>query len=139
VRVLGTTFNVNTFVTGKTTVSLREGKVQIETGSKVRLLQPGYTCNFGEGKILEEIPFDASNEPGWMTGYNIVDGLSVTDLAQLISRSFNIKVTVDSSAKHYHFKGFVDVNKPLNTTLANFEYTGVLHFYMDKDSVLHLN
>lgn len=90
VRVLGTSFNINTYTAGSDKTALVEGSVllQARNGRQLRLT-PGQQAE-SSGTGLTAAPFDADDVLSWMNGIQYFHHASVPDLLTDASRFYGL-------------------------------------------------
>lgn len=98
VKVLGTSFNVNTYGSDMKT-SLVEGSVLLTAKHEQRSLKltPGIQANYNANSGFKTNPFDAEEVLSWREGVYYFYNLKIKDLAPLINRWFDMSLDFQSN------------------------------------------
>lgn len=133
VRVLGTSFNVNSYDSAVVKVSLVDGAVQMnETG-----LRPGQQAVATSNGIQVQ-PFDELTELSWRQGVFYYSNTSLAEIARVLPRWFGIPVIMDNARiAGETFTGSLERNQPINIFLENLKSTTTVDYYFDKNGRLH--
>jgi len=96
VRVLGTSFNVNTYEKGNVRTALVEGKVIAARpdGQQVAL-SPGHVAEYDASKGFSSTTFEQEDELSWINGVYYFHDMPVESLARLASRCYGLRIVVD--------------------------------------------
>ena len=138
VKVLGTAFNVNTYRTTKTVVSLMEGKIDFTGASKSRSLKPGKQIIF-DGNDLTEETFDAKVTLSWQQGLCYLDEADIVEIAEILKRWYGVGVIVDNPVLYEkRFAGIINKNLPLSVFLDDLKVIAKISSSFSQDSVLHI-
>ncbi|HEY1165780.1 MAG TPA: FecR domain-containing protein [Chitinophaga sp.] len=138
IEVLGTSFNVNTYHEGQTTVSLLEGAVKIKAGDDVRTLQPGRQAIYHLQYGMEVRAFDKTEVLAWLKGEYLFHDTPLQELTKVIRRWYGVSVVMDNPAiVNKRFSGVIHKSKPLSVFLEHLQKTSELRFHY-KGSVLHI-
>ena len=108
VKVLGTSFNVNSYEDDKTSkTTLATGKVEINMGGKLTVLKPGHQAIIKDGKVnVEEV--DVEVYTTWMYENFRFKSESVQEIMTKLSRWYAVDVFyMNESVKNYHFTGYL--------------------------------
>lgn len=96
VNVLGTAFNINTYNSNNTRLSLSSGKVSLKskTGNQSVQLSPGYeaTYNSQQGNGFRVDEFNARNTLAWLEGKYYFRNTTLKEIAIVIKRLFDVTV-----------------------------------------------
>ncbi|WP_346318939.1 FecR domain-containing protein [Chitinophaga sp. YIM B06452] len=91
VRVLGTSFNINTYEPGAERTSLVEGSVQMQGRNGQQLiLKPGLQADFSAAGF-STAPFDEEEVTAWMSGVYYFHKMPVTAITAAASRFYGIR------------------------------------------------
>lgn len=91
VRVLGTSFNINTYEPGAERTSLVEGSVQMHSRNGQQLtLKTGLQAGFS-GDGFSTVPFDEEEVTAWMSGVYYFHKMPVTAITAAASRFYGIR------------------------------------------------
>lgn len=121
----GTEFNVNTVKTeGITSVVLVKGKVGVSSKyGKEYLLQPGEMANLQIGRTPNINKVDVNLYTSWNTGNFFFDGCTLSELMEVISHWYNMKVEFTSDdIQDMQFTGSIDKYEPMAPTLNAIEH-----------------
>lgn len=138
VRVLGTEFNVNAYEHDIVKTALVAGSVsvKVEHASPV-LLKPGDLGTAVSGK-LSVAPFSNQQELSWMQGRYYFKKKSLTELAAIIFRWYNVEVVFDNpNTANILMSGLLRKNQPLTDFLDDLSATSGIHYYF-REGTLHL-
>lgn len=120
----GTEFNVNTTKEeGVTSVVLVKGKVGVSSKhGKEYLLKPGEMATLQAGRTPNINKVDVSLYTSWNTGNFFFDGCTLSDLMDVISHWYNMKVEYSTDdIKDIQFTGSIDKYEPMAPTLNAIE------------------
>ena len=130
VKVLGTRFNVSGYSEKDMVTTLVEGKVEVKSGDRSKLLQPGEQATVDENKgNISVAKVDTELYTSWITGkYDFTQTPLSTILSQL-SLWYGVKVVYkDPHVKDFHFDGTVFRNKPLGFSLEIIQQVSDVQF-----------
>ncbi len=103
VVVLGTKFNVN-ISTNKTTVSLKEGKVQLTAkedvpeGQQVITLNPGDEAQIGRKTSFVKACTNVDLIAGWRNNRYHFEGTSLAEITELIRNKYGYEVVISDTS-----------------------------------------
>lgn len=145
VKVLGTSFNVNTEEQGGIQVALKEGSVKVENGRNTTVLEPGFAASWKKGSSIYTTRFNEDTVSFWQQGRYICTKATLRDLASVMERCYHYPVIIDVP-EEIDTSRFVDrelarVN-PIETFLNSavvFPSHGKFTYHFDKDSTLHIS
>ncbi|MRG47362.1 DUF4974 domain-containing protein [Chitinophaga sp. SYP-B3965] len=138
IRVLGTSFNVNTYQSGKTTASLVEGSIKAITGREEVLLKPDQEATFKTGQPIAVQGFEKSRALSWMNGVCFFESAGMNVIADVIDRWYDIKIVYDNPAiAGYKFNVRLDKARPLEEFLAVLKIAKEVN-YKFEGNILHL-
>lgn len=95
-KVLGTTFNVNTYETNVVT-TLASGKLLVAVNDHQVTLQPGEQSVYNNG-ALSKHTVDASAFTAWKDGELFFDDAPMSDIAKVLSRNYEYNFVFDDPA-----------------------------------------
>lgn len=96
VRVLGTSFNVNTYQPETVRTSLVEGSVITASNNGMQqALKPGEEAAFSQGSQFQVNPFDADEVTGWIGGLYYFYNMPVSEVAHIASRIYGVNFILD--------------------------------------------
>jgi transmembrane sensor len=137
VRVLGTSFNVNTYA-GAEKIALIEGKVQLSTikGNSLTL-DPGYEAGFSSSSGFTKTQFDKNEVLSWMSGIYYFHNMPLGRMASVIQRWFDLKVVLDRpELSDYPISGLLE-KKQLDAFLSDLKTTAQINYYFSGNE-LHI-
>ena len=137
VQVLGTTFNVNTYDSGRVKVSLVEGAVSFATAEKQTRLNPGQAITYQENKGTTLTALN-ENELLWIQGRYKLDNTPMNEITRVLPRWYGVQVVIDNpeTAKK-KFTGTILKAEPIQEFLDAIKLTtGADSYY--KEGVLHI-
>ncbi|SHM37358.1 FecR family protein [Chitinophaga sp. CF418] len=137
VQVLGTTFNVNTYDSGRVKVSLVDGAVSFATADKKTILKPGQAITYLETKGTDVTPL-SENELLWIKGRYKLDNTPMTEITKVLPRWYGVKVVIDNQkTAEKKFTGTILKSEPIQEFLDAIKLTtGAESYY--KDGILHI-
>jgi ferric-dicitrate binding protein FerR (iron transport regulator) len=96
VRVLGTSFNINTYKKGQVRTALVEGKVmtQCPDGRHVAL-NPGYVAEYRVQDGFSSTTFEQEDELSWINGVYYFHDMPVESLVNLAARCYGLHIILD--------------------------------------------
>ena len=141
IEVLGTKFNVNSYVSSNIKTTLAEGSVRITPGNKSIgpiILKPNQQSVLNVGKI-QQFAVDASRVIAWKDGYFTFDGNNTQEILQEIGDWYGISVTYKNTAKMIRYTGKIPKNINLDRLVMLLGYQDIdVKAYKDKNNQLKL-
>lgn len=139
VRVLGTSFNVNTYDQEQVKVSLLDGAVSVKAGRDSALLKPGYEIISTRHSMSQARPFDPEQVLSWRNGFYEYWESPLKEVCLTLARWYGVEVVMDNRAVgEKTFTGAIDRDRPLDEFLVNLKSSDSgLHYYFDEKGVLH--
>ncbi len=128
-RVLGTHFNVTSYFSNSTTVTLVEGSVMIEpkTGKPVQLRPGQQSINTGQGIQVQKV--NAEDYIAWKDGMFVWVGCPLNEVLQQLSRWYNVDLESVSSHSEPVYGRFPK-NRTLSEVLKYIEYSGEIKIHV---------
>ena len=125
VEVLGTHFNVNAYGDQQfVKVTLLEGSVKVNNGSKTGLLKPGQQARVDDDiNVRSDVNVD--QVMAWKNGYFSFDKATATEVMQELARWYNIEVVYEGDVPDEEFGGELRRNSKLSSVLKILEKSGV--------------
>jgi ferric-dicitrate binding protein FerR (iron transport regulator) len=133
VKVLGTSFNVNTF-DSKENVSLVTGKVRLITKKDSVTLSPGKQANI-QADSISVFHFKQEQVLSWMKGIYFFDDATMEEVAQVLPRWYGVTVKLDPGVKKKQFYGIIDRNQPLKEFLERLKSTQEVDYILNDNIV----
>lgn len=129
VEVLGTRFNVESYLEDKKTITtLAEGSVRIDNGKSTIKLKPGQkTINDGDNQ-LKVLPANIAEALAWKNGLLSFSDERIEDIMRKVARSYNVEIEFQGNVKDKRFWGAYPREKGLSNLLKNLEQTQTIHF-----------
>lgn len=144
VKVLGTSFDVNTYDPANVQVALVKGSVSIHSKSDSVKLIPGKAAICQQGANIQLTAFDTSNVLAWQTSiYNFSDE-PLSNVMDIIHREYGINITYDDpGVKNRKVLAWLDVTTvDVETFMKNLKLAQICNYRFKgtgKDSVLHIS
>jgi ferric-dicitrate binding protein FerR (iron transport regulator) len=143
IKVLGTSFNVNTYDSFEVKTSLVEGAVRAESaqGKDQVLLKPGYEAVFSPHAGFAVHSFDANNVLSWMSGVYYFEHAALSSIGPVISRWYGDSLIFDDPrAAASRFSGAMIKEKNLKEFLDNLTLTSNIQVrYANGGKEIHLS
>ena len=139
VRVLGTSFNVNSYEPGIVKVALVEGSVHFESRQQEMTIKPGTELVSAQGS-LKTHPFNNDVVLGWREGTYYFNDATMSEIMTVLPRWFGIEVKIENTQLRTElFTGIMERHKPVSVFLDNLKSTMHIQYSFDKEGVLHIN
>jgi ferric-dicitrate binding protein FerR (iron transport regulator) len=143
IKVLGTSFNVNTYDSFEVKTSLVDGAVRTESarGSDQVLLKPGYEAVFSPHAGFAVHSFDTNNVLSWMSGVYYFEHATLKSIGPVISRWYGDSLIFDDPrAASSRFSGAMIKEKDLREFLDNLTLTSNIQIrYTNGGKEIHLS
>ncbi|SFD03226.1 FecR family protein [Chitinophaga sp. CF118] len=138
VQVLGTSFNVNSYDSGKVTVSLTEGAVKMKTDKSEVLLKPGYQATVTANKEIDTCVFDEENDLAWLKDQYIFRHKTLKEIIPVLERWFDVQITFDNPAiAGKVVTGHIMRSDEINTVLRMLSIISNIDYYY-KENIIHI-
>lgn len=137
VQVLGTTFNVNTYDSGRVKISLVDGAVSFASADKKTILKPGQAITYvdTEGSDVSALN---ENELLWIKGRYKLDNTPLSEITKVLPRWYGVQVIIDNQKiAEKRFTGTILKSEPIQEFLDAIKLTTGAESYF-KDGVLHI-
>jgi transmembrane sensor len=134
VRVLGTTFNINTY-DEQEKVSLVTGKVRFETVDDKVTLTPGNEVSCVKGKPLVVTPFNQEEALSWIDGIYVFHDNTLLDVAKVVDRWYGVKLILSEQVRNKHFYGFLDRKQPIQQFLEKLKFVNEVEYLITGNEV----
>lgn len=137
VQVLGTTFNVNSYDSGRVKVSLVDGAVSFASADKKTILKPGQAITYTESEGMSVTALN-ENELLWIKGRYKLDNTPMTEITKVLPRWYGVQVVIDNQkTAQKRFTGTILKSEPIQEFLDAIKLTtGTDSYY--KDGILHI-
>lgn len=136
IKVLGTSFNVNTYNPNKIQVALVNGAIRMDMPNDSVQLTPGHQLTVLPGKAAEISTFDEETLLSWRRGEHIFHNTPLSEIMEVIPRWFGKTVVMDNSSKKSNrFTGIINRNKPVEESLELLKATNGLDYSIYGDTI----
>ena len=140
VRVLGTTFDVNTYEDeGKSFVVLVEGLVEVSAGKgESRIITPGYMAEVNMHDVQAKIQIskcDPERYIAWKNGNFSFRNASLTEILKRVSRYYDVTVIREQVFEEEYYTGDVSSDVSLESLLAVIESSTSVSFKVERKIV----
>lgn len=136
VKVLGTSFNINTYEPGELRASLVEGSIRAESHGNSQLLRPGEEAisnRFGE---MQKRTFKKEDVLSWMQGVYHFEHSTYASLAKVLERCYNVQVVFDNEAvANEIYDGRLEKSVPLRDFLEMLRMLKHIEYRLEDDTV----
>lgn len=127
VKVLGTTFNVNTY-DDEERVSLVSGEVRFETAQDKVTLKPGNEVTIVNGRPLEVNSFTQEEVLSWIDGIYVFHDNTLQDVAKVVDRWYGVQLVLSEQVCNKHFYGFLDRKQPIQEFLEKLKFVNEVDY-----------
>ncbi|MGM9713084.1 MAG: FecR domain-containing protein [Prevotella sp.] len=109
VRVYGTEFNIRSYGSGDSHVTLIKGSVAVRSRSHEARLQPGQDAKLNEDESFGIAQIDTESYIFWRDGFFYFDDIPLEAIMQDIGRWYNMTVVMENdAARSYHLHFLAD-------------------------------
>ncbi|RZK52848.1 MAG: DUF4974 domain-containing protein [Pedobacter sp.] len=137
VKVLGTHFNVNTYMddqVAKTT--LLEGSIAINNQKSSKILKPGQQALIGNSGLINiDKDVDVASVVAWKNGLFVFDNAGLKSILNQLERWYDIKIDY-SNIPNKRYNGMVPRKAKLSEVLNMLELTGNINFEIEAGRAL---
>lgn len=132
VQVLGTHFNVNSYIDEPAVITtLLEGLVKVTAGKDVKILKPGQQ-SLNDGIRIQIANVNTQNIIDWKDGDFFLDGIDFKTAMRKIARWYDVEVVYEPSvSEDIKSGGWISRNNSLSTVLKSIESSGQVHFKVE--------
>lgn len=130
VEVLGTHFNINSYIDEKDTrTTLLEGSVAVHTvkGSKNVVLVPGEQAQVHNGEIAVR-KVDVNDAAAWKDGFFVFNDENIPSVMRKIARWYNVEILYEGEISNKDLVGSVSKFSNVSEVLKTLELTKLVHF-----------
>lgn len=131
VEVLGTHFNINTYMDDKSIkTTLLEGSIKISNQKSVKILSAGeqaVIADYGLGAIIVNPNIDTDNETAWKNGQFRFNNAGLKSILNQLERWYDIDIDY-ATVPDRRFNGMVPRNAKLSEVLNMLSLTGNIAF-----------
>ncbi|GEP94524.1 FecR family protein [Chitinophaga cymbidii] len=139
IEVLGTEFNVNTYVANRLITSLVSGATIVHSEKEKMQLSPGQEATVLKGNAIEKASFDPSTTLSWMKGVFYFDQAPLKEITSMVERWYGYKVVFDDLAlRDILLTAHLNKHQPIQSFLTMLQNTTSIKSYF-KEGSLHLH
>lgn len=136
IKVLGTSFNVNTYNPNKIQVALVNGAIRMEMPNDSVELTPGHQITVLPGKTADISSFDEETLLSWRKGLHFFHNTPLSEIIEILPRWFGKIAVMDNVVKkNARFTGVINRNKPIEESLDLLKATNGLDYYVERDTI----
>jgi transmembrane sensor len=130
VKVLGTHFNINSYVNEEATkTTLLEGSVKVTSGMLTKTLRPGQQSVLASN--LQVFDVDAISAVDWKDGNFNFNDESIYSIMRKLARWYNIEVVYQGNVTNVDFGAEISRDKKLAEVLKVLERAGGINFKIE--------
>ncbi|RAV29161.1 FecR domain-containing protein [Sinomicrobium soli] len=136
VEVLGTEFNIKAYRDeSRIYTTLVEGKVTVNAEGTSRVLAPSQRLDLDlENSRMNIVDVDAYNEISWKKGVFSFKGMSLQEIAKVLSRWYDTEIEFsDPGLEKVRFNGVLSKDQDLEEILKIIQNTNFIHAYEIKN------
>jgi transmembrane sensor len=137
ITALGTSFNVEAFVSGRVEVALNTGKVKIECLNEPgscppSYLNPGQLASFNKSKgSIKLSTFEGRDPFGWKDGRIVFNHATFKEVLETLSRWYNVEFEIDGSLnQEWNYSTTFD-NEILENILLSLKFSENIDFQIN--------
>lgn len=135
IRVLGTSFNVNSY-NGDVSSSLIEGSILAKAENSKVILRPGFQTAFVKGKGFKTEAFDPEVVLSWINGTYYFHDQKLSDIAKVLQRWFGTTVVfLKAETARHKFTGTIEKSKPLRVYISNLQLSSDIQTELRNDTL----
>jgi transmembrane sensor len=139
VEVLGTHFNINSYVSNRyIKTTLLEGSVKVTGKENELVLQPGEQSKLTAGQLNVQRA-DIEEAISWKNGYFRFNDENIRDVMQKIARWYNVEVVYKDNPTSEGFTGTISRKSNISDVLDMLERTKIVHFEIEGRRVMVMN
>lgn len=140
VRVLGTTFDVNTYEDqGKVFVVLKEGLVEVlAEGNESRIITPGQMASlnvFDLGAGIQVEKCDVEAYTAWKQGSYSFRNMPLTEMLKQVSRYYDVTIVYEDGFEEEYYTGDISRDISLESLLSVIENSTSVSFKLERKTV----
>ena len=138
IQVLGTDFNINSYDSGKVTVSLVQGSIKLTAGKQEAIVEPGFQAAYTIDKSINTCPFDKDDVLSWLEGKYVFHNVPLRKITPILERLYDVRIVIDDPAvAEKPFTGDIMKTNGLSSFLKRIKLTGNADNYT-KDDTIHI-
>ncbi|MEC5143079.1 FecR domain-containing protein [Chitinophaga sp. 212800010-3] len=135
VRVLGTSFNINTYLPQRPVTVLISGKVDLVAKDSVHaLLSPGQAGTYTAGKWQIQ-SVDTAEALAWRQGVQYFNDIPLEEIVPVMERWYNVKVVLDGDAANVKLNTRLNKHRPLKEFLEMMATTSGLKYQEQENTI----
>lgn len=138
IRVLGTHFNVNTYLdNGAISTTLLEGSVLVTNKNELQILKPGQQAQVKNSAISVKSNIDTSLVMAWKNGYFSFNNTELEMVMKQLARWYDVNVIYEGKAPLMKFWGGISMNSSLSQVLKVLEESKI-NFRVENKNIIVL-
>lgn len=98
IQVLGTAFNINSYDSGKVTVSLVQGSIQMKAGKQEVILRPGFQAAYTIENNISTRTFNKNDVLSWLDGKYVFHNVPFRQIKPILERLYDVRIVIDNPA-----------------------------------------
>lgn len=127
VEVLGTHFNVSTYMNEPIVTTLEEGAIKVTTATSSKLIVPGQSA-INDGTSLQVERANLDKVLAWKNGNFVFSGDGIQEVMRKLERWYDIEVVFEGKLTGEVFYGDISRYKHISQVLKMLEKTRAVHF-----------
>jgi len=127
IKVLGTTFNINTYNLHKVTTTLAEGSVMLSTAKESILMKPGEQIE-NNGKTLTIKNIDLEQVLAWKDGNFVFMGSNIQNIMLQLQNWYDFDVVYENVIVTTPIYASISRDRPISDVLETLEKISGVHF-----------
>jgi len=138
IEVLGTEFNLNTYDSGFTRISLINGKIRFKALNKSVIVNGGHELLYSHGSSIYVNQCFCSGSASWRKGIYPFNNLKLKSVLAKLERIYNTPIMIDEGeVVNRRITGVIDKTKGLERNISNLQSIVSFHYYFSDDT-LHI-
>ncbi|TDS11873.1 FecR family protein [Sphingobacterium paludis] len=139
IEVLGTKFNVNTYVRRESKIALLEGSIRLKTSKTAVRMKPSQLAAVRANGTTEMVlRKDIEDVLLWKNGLFHFQNADAYQVAEELSRWYNVDVAVSGMHSHHQINGKISRDLELSKMLDMLKYLGLEGKYKDNKLIIHV-
>ena len=129
VRVLGTSFDVNTYNNQMGKVTLVHGKVELFAENKEKLqLNPNEQASIYKNGLMQKKTVDADEIISWTERKLTLDNMTFGEVVEYLEQYYNVSIAITSEQSEIQFHGNLYLDKDIESVLQNISFISSVKF-----------
>lgn len=136
IKVIGTSFNINTYTEGKVVTTLLEGSVWVKNHNDSILINPDSQA-VALDKGIDVTKVDARNYVLWKDGIFYFNNVRLEEIMDVLSRWYDVEIFYESQTlKDMNYSMEMPKYQSIDEILRHIEQTGRVHFKVTDRTVI---